>query len=112
MHIWVPCLDPEDFKILGNEVLNRKPESTFCVSVRSWLHSDMHIWVPSLDPEEFKILGNEVLSRKPQSTFCVSVRSWLHSDMHIWGSFFFDPEDIMNLNLWAIWNFIKATGLL
>jgi len=40
-------LDPEDFKILGNMVLRRKPQSTFCVSVRPWLHSDIHIWVPS-----------------------------------------------------------------
>jgi len=73
MHIGVPCLDPEDVKILGNEVLSRKPQSTFCVCVRSWLQSDMHIGVPCLDPEDVKILGNEVLSRKPQSTFCVSV---------------------------------------
>jgi hypothetical protein len=46
-HIRVPFLDPEDIKILGNVVLRRKPRSTFCVSVRPWLHSDIHIWVPS-----------------------------------------------------------------
>jgi hypothetical protein len=46
-HIWVPFLDPEDIKILGNVVLRRKPQSTFCVSVSPWLHSDIHIWVPS-----------------------------------------------------------------
>jgi hypothetical protein len=33
-HIWVPFLDSEDIKILGNVVLRRKPQSTFCVSVR------------------------------------------------------------------------------
>jgi hypothetical protein len=33
--------------IVGNVVLRGKPRSTFCVSVRPWLHSDMHIWVPS-----------------------------------------------------------------
>jgi len=27
-------LNPEDVKILGNVVLRRKPQSTFCVSVR------------------------------------------------------------------------------
>jgi hypothetical protein len=32
---------------VGNVVLRRTPQSTFCVSVRPWLHSDMHIWVPS-----------------------------------------------------------------
>ena len=40
-------LDPGDIKILGNAVLRRKPQSTFCVNVRSWLHSDIHIWVLS-----------------------------------------------------------------
>jgi len=28
------------------------------------------------------------------------------------GSFFLDPEDIMKLSKWAIWNFAKGTGLL
>ena len=28
-------------------LLWRKPQSTFCVSVRPWSHSDIHIWVPS-----------------------------------------------------------------
>ena len=28
------------------------------------------------------------------------------------GSIFLDPEDIMKLNIWAIWNFAKGTGLL
>jgi hypothetical protein len=32
---------------VGNRALRRKPQSTFCVSVRPWLHSDIHIWVPS-----------------------------------------------------------------
>jgi len=27
-------LDPEDLKILGNMVLRRKPQSTFCMSLR------------------------------------------------------------------------------
>jgi len=43
----VPFLDPEDVKISGNVVLRRKPQSTFCVNLRPWLHSDIHIWVPS-----------------------------------------------------------------
>ena len=29
----------------GGVVQRKKPHSTFCVSVKSWLHSDMHIWV-------------------------------------------------------------------
>ena len=33
--------------VVGNVVLRRKSQSTFCVSVRPWLHSDIHIWVPS-----------------------------------------------------------------
>jgi hypothetical protein len=46
-------LDPEDIKILGNVVLRRKPQSTFCV-----LHSDIHIWVPSfLEPEGIRKLN-------------------------------------------------------
>jgi len=40
-------LDPADFKLLGNVVLSRKPQSTFCTSVRPWLHSYIHIWVLS-----------------------------------------------------------------
>jgi hypothetical protein len=32
---------------VGNVVVRRKPQSTFCVSVRPWLHSDIHSWVPS-----------------------------------------------------------------
>ena len=28
------------------------------------------------------------------------------------GSFFLDPEDVRELSLGAIWNFIKRTGLL
>jgi hypothetical protein len=51
-------LDPEDIKILGNVVLRRKPRTTFCVSVRPWLHSDIHIWVPSfLEPDDIRKLS-------------------------------------------------------
>jgi hypothetical protein len=32
---------------VGNVGLRRKPQSTFCASVRLWLHSDIHICVPS-----------------------------------------------------------------
>jgi hypothetical protein len=36
----------------------------------------------------------------------------LASLTHVYlGSFFLDPEDIKNINLGAIWNFSKATGL-
>jgi hypothetical protein len=36
-------------------VLMRKPQSTFSVSVRLWLHTDIYIWVLSfLDPEDYK----------------------------------------------------------
>ena len=37
-------------------VLRRKPQSTFCMSVRPWLHSDVHIQVPS--SWTLRILGN------------------------------------------------------
>jgi hypothetical protein len=37
---------------------------------------------------------------------------YLHLQGHAYlGSFFLDPEDIRNLSLWAIWYFIKGTGL-
>ena len=42
----------------SNAELGRKPQSTFCVSARPWLHSDIHIWVPSF--WILRILGNEV----------------------------------------------------
>ena len=32
--------------------------TTFCVSVRPWLHSDIHMWVPSF--WTLRILGNEI----------------------------------------------------
>jgi len=49
-------------KILGNAVLRRKPQSTFCVSVRSWLHlRHAHLDSFFLDPEVIKILGNVVM---------------------------------------------------
>jgi len=41
-----------------NLVLRRKPQSTFCVSVRLWPHSGMHIWIPSFWTQ--RILGNWV----------------------------------------------------
>jgi hypothetical protein len=34
--------------LVENAALRRKPQSTFCVSVRPWPHSGIHIWVPSL----------------------------------------------------------------
>jgi hypothetical protein len=42
---------------------------------------------------------------------CVSVRPWRHRHTYL-GSFFFDPEDVRELSLGAIWNFIKRTGLM
>ena len=37
----------------------------------------------------------------------------LASLRHIYlGSFFLDPEDIRKLNIGAVWNFVKGTGLL
>jgi hypothetical protein len=42
--------------LVGNAVLRRKPQSTFCVSVRPSFHSDVHIWVPSF--WTLRILGN------------------------------------------------------
>jgi hypothetical protein len=46
------------------------------------------------------------------TSVCVSMRLWLHSNMHIMGSFFLDPEDIMNLIIGDIKKFDKVTGLL
>jgi hypothetical protein len=35
----------------------RKPQLTFCVSVKPWQHSDIPIWVPfSMDPEDVRSL--------------------------------------------------------
>ena len=45
-------------QFVGNVALRKKPQSTFCVSVRLWPYSGMHIWVPSfLDPEDIKVLS-------------------------------------------------------
>jgi len=44
-HKGVPLLDPEDIEILGNVVPRRKPQSTFCVNVRPWLHSYIYIYI-------------------------------------------------------------------
>jgi len=49
-------LDAKDVKILGNAVLRKKAQTTFCVSVRPALHSDIHIWVPSFGT--LRISGN------------------------------------------------------
>jgi hypothetical protein len=40
---------------------------------------------------------------------CGALASLRHSSL---GSFFLDPEDIRKLNIQAIWNFAKGTGLL
>ena len=45
-------------------VLRRKTQSTFCVSVRSWLHSDVHNWVPSF--WTLRISKNEI--QRPSGT--------------------------------------------
>jgi hypothetical protein len=50
---------------------------------------------------------------KPELLFCVSVKPWRHTDTLIWVPFLFlDSEDVRELSLGAIWNFIKRTGLL
>jgi hypothetical protein len=45
-------------QLVGNVVLRRKSQSTFCVNVRPGLHSDIHIWVPSFWTQ--RILGKNV----------------------------------------------------
>jgi hypothetical protein len=40
---------------------------------------------------------------------CEALASLRHTYL---GSFFLDPEDIRKLNIGAIWNFAKGTGLL
>jgi len=40
---------------------------------------------------------------------CKALASLRHTNL---GSFFLDPEDVMNLNKGAIWNFGKGTGIL
>jgi hypothetical protein len=40
---------------------------------------------------------------------CKALASLRHTNL---GSFFLDPEDVMNLNKGAIWNSGKGTGLL
>ena len=42
--------------ICGKCGTERKPQSTFCVSVNPWPHSDIHIWVSSFWNQ--RILGN------------------------------------------------------
>ena len=65
-----------------------------------------------------KINARRVLVRKPEGKRPLGrprrryEEPWLHSDIHIWGSFFLKPEDIRKLNIEAIWNFAKGSGLL
>jgi hypothetical protein len=40
---------------------------------------------------------------------CEALASFRHVYL---GSFFLEPEDIKSIRLWAIWNFIKAKGLI
>jgi len=40
---------------------------------------------------------------------CEALATLRHSHL---GSFFLDPEDIRKLNIGAIWNFAKGTGIL
>jgi hypothetical protein len=49
------------YQLLGNTALRRKTQSTFCVSVRPWPHSDMQIGSFFLDPEDIRELGMEVI---------------------------------------------------
>jgi hypothetical protein len=39
---------------------------------------------------------------------CEALASLRHANL---GSFFLDPEDVMNLSMVAIWNYGKGTGL-
>jgi hypothetical protein len=42
---------------VGNIVLRRKSQSTFCVSVRLWPHSDIYLGSFFLEPEDIRVLG-------------------------------------------------------
>jgi hypothetical protein len=56
------------------------------------------------------MIGSGVLRRKPQSTFCM-IESLASLRRAYLGSFFWGPEDIMNLRMGAIWSFGKGIGL-
>jgi hypothetical protein len=45
-----------------------------------------------------------------ENTLCVCVKPWHHSDIHIQAAFSW-TQKIKSLNLRAIWNFSKRTGL-
>ena len=97
-HIWVPFLVPEDVNILGNVVLRRKPQSTFCVSVRPWPHSDIHIWVPSL--WTLRLSGNYVqglVTSEIRRKIQMFVNRCLRYILRIWW-----PNIISNKDLWRV----------
>jgi hypothetical protein len=48
-------------------------------------------------------------TQEETSVLCEALAALRHTYL---GSFFLDPEDIINLNIGTIWNFGKGTGLL
>ena len=58
------------------------------------------------------LIGNVIQRKKPQYRIlceCEALASLRHTYL---GSFVFDPEDIRKLNIGAIWNFGKGTGII
>jgi hypothetical protein len=41
---------------VGGVEKRKKPQPTFCVNVKLWLHSDLHIWATFLGPKGVKII--------------------------------------------------------
>jgi hypothetical protein len=64
-----------------------------------------------LDPEDidFRKCGTEEESSVHILCECEALVSLRYTYL---GSFFLEPEDIRKLNIGAIWNFAKGTGLL
>jgi hypothetical protein len=70
-----------------------------------------YIWVPFLDPEDTANLSCGIEEETSVHVLCESKA--LASRRHAYlGSFFWDPQDVTNLSMGAIWNFGKGTGLL
>jgi len=73
----------------------------------------LHIWFPFLDAEYVANLICSIENETSVHVLCECECKALALLRRAYlGSFFLDPEVVTNLNMGAIWNFGKGTGLL
>jgi len=64
-----------------------------------------------LDPEDVVNLSSGTKEETSVHVLCECEASASLTHTYL-GSFFLDPDDVTNLSMGAIWNFVKGTGLL